>query len=65
MKDCTTLCVSAIYFKDESKNIYAKMPLDKEQAKRLSKRIFKDAMAALSVERTKQNYLAATLFPNS
>ena len=40
--------ISIIYFNAESKNIYADLPPDKEQAKRLSKRIYKDAMTALS-----------------
>ena len=38
--------ISVIYFYDESKNIYADLPPNKEQAKRLSKRIYKDAMTA-------------------
>ena len=42
------LGISIIYFNDKSKNIYAKLPPDKEQAKRLSKRIYKDAMTALA-----------------
>ncbi len=42
------LGISVIYFNDQSKNIYAKLPPDKEQAKRLSKRIYKDAMTALA-----------------
>ena len=29
--------ISIIYFNDNSKNIYAELPPDKEQAKRLSK----------------------------
>ena len=32
------LGISVIYFDDKSKNIYADMPTDKEQAKRLAKR---------------------------
>jgi hypothetical protein len=40
--------ISIIYFNDESKNIHAKLPLDKEQAKKLSKRIYKDAMIEIS-----------------
>ena len=35
------LGISIIYFNDNSKNIYAELPPDKEQAKRLSKRIYK------------------------
>ena len=42
------LGISVIYFNDNSKNIYAKLPPDKEQAKELSKRIYKDAMTALA-----------------
>ena len=40
--------ISIIYFNDKSKNIYAELPPDKEQAKRLSKRIYKNAMTALA-----------------
>lgn len=39
--------ISVIYFYDESKNIYADLPSNKEQVKRLSKRIYKDAMTAI------------------
>ena len=42
------LGITIIYFNDQSKNIYAKLPPDKEQAKRLSKRIYKDTMTALA-----------------
>ena len=42
--------ISVIYFNEESKNIYADLPPNKEQAKRLSKRIYKDAMTAVCVE---------------
>ena len=42
--------ISVIYFNDESKNIYAALPPNKEQAKRLSKRIYKDAMTAVATE---------------
>ena len=50
--------ISIIYFNDESKNIYADMPPNKEQAKRLSKRIYKDAMTAVSAEQTSGKALA-------
>ena len=42
------LVITIIYFNDQSKNIYAELPPDKEQAKRLSKRIYKDTMTALA-----------------
>lgn len=42
--------ISVIHFDDESKNIHAEVPLDKGQAKRLSRRIYKDAMTDLSIE---------------
>ena len=42
------LGISVIYFNDQSKNIYAELPPDKEQAKRLSKRIYKHAMTDLA-----------------
>lgn len=48
MQNNISLGISVIYFGDKSKNIYAKLPPDKEQAKRLSKRIYKDAMTALA-----------------
>lgn len=40
--------ITVIYFDDKEKNIYAKLPPDKEQAKKLSKRIYKTAMTALA-----------------
>lgn len=40
--------ITIIYFNAESKNIYADLLPNKEQAKRLSRRIYKDAMTALS-----------------
>ena len=48
MQNNIPLGISIIYFNDKSKNIYAKLPPDKEQAKRLSKRIYKNAMTAIS-----------------
>jgi hypothetical protein len=57
--------ISVIHFSDESKNIHADVPLYKDQAKKLSKRIYKDAMTALSTEQSKRNYLIAKLFPNN
>ena len=43
--------LTVIYFDDKDKNIYAELPPDKEQAKRLSKRIYKSAMTALSSDK--------------
>ncbi|GHV03239.1 hypothetical protein FACS1894211_15800 [Clostridia bacterium] len=50
MKNTMTLPfgITVIYFNDPHKNIYAQLPPDRERAKGLSKRIFKDAMTALS-----------------
>ncbi len=48
MNKTMPLGISVIYFDDKNKNIYAKLPPDKEQAKRLSKRIYKNAMTALA-----------------
>ncbi len=48
MNKTIPLGITIIYFNDQSKNIYAELPPDKEQAKRLSKRIYKDAMTALA-----------------
>ena len=50
--------ISVIYFNDESKNIYAALPPNKEQAKRLSKRIYKDAMTAVCTEQASGKALA-------
>lgn len=52
------LGITVIYFNDKCKNIYAELPPDKEQAKRLSKRIYKDAMTALASERASREGLA-------
>lgn len=43
--------LTIIYFNDKEKNIYAEMPPDREQAKRLSKRIYKNAMTAISADK--------------
>ena len=53
------LGVSVIYFNDESKNIYADLLPNKEQAKRLSKRIYKDAMTAVCTEQASGKALAS------
>ena len=53
MQNITPCGISVIYFNDKSKNIYAKLPPDKEQAKRLSKRIYKNAMTAISEEQAR------------
>ena len=49
MEKTMPLGTTIIYFNDQSKNIYAELPHDKEQAKRLSKRIYKHAMTALAI----------------
>lgn len=54
------LGISVIYFDDKSKSIYADMPTDKEQAKRLAKRIYKDAMTAVCAEQDSGELLAPT-----
>ena len=51
MEKTMPLGITIIYFNDQSKNIYAKLPSDKEQAKRLSKRIYKTAMTAISLNK--------------
>ncbi len=43
--------LTVIYFNDKEKNIYAELPPDNEQAKRLSKRIYKSAMTAISADK--------------
>ena len=47
MQNNIPLGISVIYFDDKSKKIYAKLPADKEQAKKLSRRNYKNAMAAI------------------
>ncbi len=44
--------LTVIYFDDKDKNIYAELPPDKEQAKRLSKFAYREAMTAISTEKT-------------
>ena len=51
MKKTIPLGISIIYFNDKSKNIYAKLTPDKDKAKQLSKRIYKNAMTAICEER--------------
>ena len=51
MKNKIPLGICVIYFNDKSKNVYAKLPLDKDKAKQLSKRIYKNAMTAICEER--------------
>ncbi len=50
MKNAIPQGISIIYFNDDSKNIYTDLPPNKEQVKRLSKRIYKDAMTAVCAE---------------
>ena len=42
--------LTVIYFDDKDKNIYAELPPDKEQAKRLSRLVYREAMTAISTE---------------
>ena len=42
--------LTVIYFDDKDKNIYAEIPPDKEQAKKLSKLVYREAMTAISTE---------------
>ncbi len=58
MNKTMPLGISVIYFDDKNKNIYAELPPDREQAKRLSKRIYKDAMTALATELASRERLA-------
>lgn len=43
--------LTIVYFNDKEKNIYAELPPDSEQAKWLSKRIYKSAMTAISADK--------------
>ena len=60
MSKNTFLGISIIYFDDKSKNIYADLLPNKEQAKRLSKRIYKDAMTAVCAGQANGKTLAPT-----
>jgi hypothetical protein len=42
--------ISVVHFDDKSKTVHAELPPDKEQAKRLSRRIYKDAMTDISTK---------------
>ena len=44
--------LTVIYFNDKDKNIYAEIPPDKEQAKKLSRLVYREAMTAISTEKT-------------
>lgn len=60
MNNSLPLGLTLIYFDNNSKNIYATLPPDKEQAKRLSKRIYNDAMTVLSGEQVSDEPLSLT-----
>ncbi len=42
--------LTVIYFDDKDKNIYAELPPDKEQANKLSRLVYREAMTAISTE---------------
>jgi len=44
--------LTVIYFDDKDKNIYAELSPDNEQAKRLSKLVYREAMTTISTEKT-------------
>lgn len=44
--------ISVIYLDDKEKNIYAELPTDKEQAKRLSRLVYREAMTAICSDNT-------------
>lgn len=44
--------LTVIYFDNKDKNIYAELPPDKEQAKRLSRLVYREAMTAISTVKT-------------
>ena len=49
------LGISVIYFNDKEKNIYAELSPDNEQAKKLSKLVYREAMTAISTEKATDN----------
>ena len=44
--------LTVIYFDDKDKNIYTELPPDKEQAKKLSRLVYREAMTTISTEKT-------------
>lgn len=44
--------LTVIYFDDKDKNIYAELPPDTEQAKKLSRLVYREAMTAISNKKT-------------
>ena len=42
--------LTVIYFNDKEKNIYAELPPNNEQAKKLSKLVYREAMTAISAK---------------
>ena len=42
--------LTVIYFNEKDKNIYAELPPDKEQAKKLSMLVYREAMTAICSE---------------
>ena len=44
--------LTVIYFDDKDKNIYAKLPPDQDQAKKLSRLVYREAMTAISNKKT-------------
>ena len=46
--------ISVIYFDDESRNRYVKLPADKELAKQLAKSIYHDVKTTISQNKQKE-----------
>ena len=44
--------LTIIFFDDKDKNIYAELPPDKEEAEKLSRLVYREAMTAISTEKT-------------
>lgn len=58
--------LTVIYFDDKDKNIYTKSQTDNEQAKRLARLVYREAMTAISTENKTakpQDYRATICFP--
>ncbi|GHU98045.1 hypothetical protein FACS1894211_01130 [Clostridia bacterium] len=53
--------IAVIYFDNETKNIHAKLPLDKWYAQRLARRLYRDAMPALAKEYQNRSILLQAL----
>ncbi|MCL2798595.1 MAG: hypothetical protein FWD58_11225 [Firmicutes bacterium] len=62
MKKELPLGVALIDLQDDTKSIHAKLPFDSWYAKRLARRLYRNAMTALATEYEKRSILLQTIF---